>query len=84
MNTNFLSIFKNIKISSIAGSLNKTLNVVRKSIPVYKEIRPYVNHEKSIFKKTEDENVNEIKESKPLKSNNNNNNDYNDSLTFFQ
>ena len=83
MNTNFLSIFKNIKISSIAGSLNKTLNVVRKSIPVYKEIRPYVNHEKSIFKKTEDENVNEIKESKPLKSNNNNS-DYNDSLTFFQ
>ncbi len=81
MNPNLLNIIKNIKFSSILSGTNKTLNVIKKTIPVYKEIRPYVNHEKSIFKKNTKE-IDEIKESKPLKSNNNTNN-YNDSLTFF-
>ena len=81
MNPNLLNIIKNIKLSSILTGTNKTLNVIKKTIPVYKEIRPYVNHEKSIFKKNTKE-IDEIKESKPLKSNNNTNN-YNDSLTFF-
>ena len=74
MNFNILNTLKNINISNILANTNKTLNVVKKSIPVYKEVRPYINHEKSLFKNTK--NI-EIKESnKPNK--------YNDSLTFFQ
>ena len=80
MNTNILSFIKNIKFTDIISNTNKTLNIIKKSIPVYKEIRPYVNKEKSIFKK-EDNNIDEIKMSKPLKSNKNIT--YNDSLTFF-
>lgn len=82
MNTNLLNIIKNINIASIASKTNKTLNIIKKSIPVYKEIRPYVNHEKSLFKKDKElEEIDEIKESKPLKSNKKSS--YNDSLTFF-
>ena len=77
---NILNLIKNINISNILSGTNKTLNVIKKTIPVYKEIRPYVNHEKSIFKKTNTE-IDEIKESKPLKSNKQTS--YNDSLTFF-
>ena len=40
MNMNILSFIKNIKISSIISGTSKTLNVIKKSIPVYKEIRP--------------------------------------------
>jgi hypothetical protein len=72
MNLNFLNIFS---FSSILSGFNKTLGVIKKSIPVYKEIRPYISKEKSLFKKD-----NEISLSnKPSKSNK-----YNDSLTFFQ
>jgi hypothetical protein len=56
------------------GNINKTLNVVKKSIPVYKEIRPYINKEKSLFKTTEKSDIS----NKPNKENN-----YNDNLTFF-
>ena len=74
MNFNILNTLKNINISNILANTNKTLNVVKKSIPVYKEVRPYINHEKTLLKNTK--NI-EIKESnKPNK--------YNDSLTFFQ
>lgn len=79
MNMNILSFIKNIKISSIISGTSKTLNVIKKSIPVYKEIRPYINKEKSIFKNKNE--IDEIKMSKPLKSNKNIT--YNDSLTFF-
>lgn len=72
---NLLNLLKNINISNILNNTSKTLNVVKKSIPVYKEIRPYINHEKSIFK-----NNSNIKESN-LESTNKT---YNDSLTFFQ
>ena len=51
MNTNILGLLKGIKLSSVVSGTNKTLGVVKKIIPVYKEIRPYVTHEKSIFKK---------------------------------
>ena len=80
MNYNFINIFKNINLSNIVSTTNKTLNVIKKSIPVYKEIRPYVNKEKSLFKKKDDL-KDEIKMSKPLKVENNTT--YNDSLTFF-
>jgi hypothetical protein len=72
MNLNFLN---NFSFSGILSGFNKTLGVIKKSIPVYKEIRPYISKEKSLFKKD-----NEISLSnKPSKSNK-----YNDSLTFFQ
>ena len=71
---NILDIIKNINISSLAANTNKTLNVIKKSIPVYKELRPYMKHEKSIFK-----NKKEF-ESIPLKEDNST---YNDTLKFF-
>ena len=48
MNQDFLSIFKNINLSSIMGGANKTLNVKKKTIPVYREVKPYLLKEKSI------------------------------------
>ena len=84
MNYNILGLLKNINLSSIISGTSKTLNVVKKSIPVYREIRPYIRHEKSLFKSNKNTNENdkdEIKESKPLKSNKQIT--YNDSLTFF-
>lgn len=80
MNPNVINIIKNINLSKILSGTSKTLNVIKKSIPVYKEIKPYVKHEKSLFKK-ESNDIDEIKESKPLKSNKPST--YNDSLTFF-
>lgn len=77
MNSNILELFKNIKLSNIVSTTNKTLSTVKKIIPVYKEVRPYINHEKSLFKKN---NINNIKESN---ISNIDNNSYNDTLTFF-
>ena len=71
MNFNFLS---NLNFSNILGSIGKTLNVVKKSIPVYKEIRQYINKEKSLFKTNEKSNI--------LNKQNKENN-YNNNLTFF-
>ena len=82
MNINLLNIIKGIKLSDIISSTNRTLNIVKKSIPVYKEIRPYMNHEKSIFKKKINNTEDEIKMSKPLKEDKQTS--YNDSLTFFK
>ena len=79
MNNTILGLLKGIKISNIVSSTNKTLGVVRKIIPVYKEVRPYVTHEKSIFKNvSKTESI--IKESD---TSNVRNNSYNDTLTFF-
>lgn len=79
---NFSNIFKNISLNTIVSNTNKTLNVIKKTIPVYKEVRPYFRGEKKLLK-NENSNVDEIKESKPLKQERNitfsNNN-----LTFFQ
>ena len=80
MNMNILNLIKNIKLSNIISHTNKTLNIIKKSIPVYKEIRPYIRKEKSIFK-NENENIDEIKMSKPLQQDKQIT--YNDSLTFF-
>lgn len=79
MNSNILGLLKGIKISNIVSSTNKTLGVVRKIIPVYKEARPYVTHEKSIFKNVpKTESI--IKESDTSDVRNDS---YNDTLTFF-
>ena len=84
MNQDFLSIFKNINLSSIMGGANKTLGVIKKTIPVYREVKPYLLKEKSIFsKKKVTDMVDEIKESKPIKTKNRSIS-YNDTLTFFQ
>ena len=82
MNTNIFELIKGIKIDKIASTANKTLNIIKKSIPVYKEIRPYATREKTIFKKKEVNEADEIKESKPIKSEDRTT--INDSLTFFQ
>jgi hypothetical protein len=80
MNTSLLNIIKNINFNGIIKNTNKTLNIIKKSIPVYKEVRPYIRHEKTLFKQKDDNTINNIKKSEPLKSNNKT---YNDSLTFF-
>ena len=80
MNTNILGLLKGIKLSSVVSGTNKTLGVVKKIIPVYKEIRPYVTREKSIFKKEENKTESIIKESNTSDIRNNS---YNDTLTFF-
>lgn len=73
MNNNFLSIFKKISINNIIKNTNNTLNVIKKVIPVYKEVRPFFNHEKSIIKKDIKKESLSL-DAKPI---------YNDSLTFF-
>ncbi|MDD6272158.1 MAG: hypothetical protein PUA90_01385 [bacterium] len=72
---NLSSILKSINISNIAKSTSNTLNVVKKIIPVYKEIKPFITKEKSIFNKDEQKKESNITTS--------NDNEYNDSLTFF-
>lgn len=79
MNDNFLNIFKRFKLNDVVSSTNKTLSVIKKAIPVYKELTPYVKKEKTIFKKNNKENI--IKESNF--SSNIDNDNYNDTLTFF-
>lgn len=81
MNSELLSIFKNINVSSIANTANKTLGVIKKTIPVYKEVKPYLLREKSIFKKKEEPLIDEIKESNVSEDRSSS---YNDTLTFFQ
>lgn len=81
MNSELLSIFKNINVSSIASTANKTLGVIKKTIPVYKEVKPYLLREKSIFKKKENVLIDEIKESNVSEDRSSS---YNDTLTFFQ
>lgn len=68
------NILNNLNFSNILGSISKTLGVMKKSIPVYREIKPYINKEKSLFKNN-DKNTTL---NKPNKQSN-----YNDNLTFF-
>ena len=81
MNINVLNLIKKIDFPGIINTTNRSLNIVKKSIPVYREIRPYIRKEKSIFKVKNDEEIDEISESKPLKKEKKN--IYNNSLTFF-
>lgn len=73
MNNDIFGFLKKINLNNITSNINKSLNIVRKSIPIYKEVRPYFLREKSLFK-----NENIKKESnEELDSTNSN-------LTFFQ
>jgi len=71
------NVLKKINLSSVVSGTNKTLKTIKKAIPVYKEIRPYIRKEKKLFNKEdlvqENENKIDIKEK-----------EYNDNLTFFQ
>ena len=66
----FMKFFNISNISNIAKSTSGVLNVLKKTIPVYKEIKP-VFSKKSIIK-----NIEPIKKESNL--------EYNDSLTFFK
>ena len=66
-----LNLLKNINISSIANTASKTLNVIKKTIPIYKEIKPFILKEKQIVPQIKKESIEESTK-------------YNDSLTFFQ
>ena len=81
MNFNILNYFKKINFSNIINTTNRSLNIVKKSIPVYREIRPYIRKEKSIFKVKNDDEIDEIKMSKPFKTDKKTT--LNNSLTFF-
>ena len=65
-----LNLLKNINISSIANTASKTLNIIKKTIPIYKEIKPFISKEKQIIPQIKKESIEESTE-------------YNDSLTFF-
>ena len=80
---------KNINFEKIFSTAHKTINVVNKAIPVYKQIRPNIGNLKGIFNKNNIKNeIDEIKESRPIKlkrsTPKNIRNTSNNSLTFFQ
>ena len=82
---------KTINFNKIFNTAHKTINVVNKAIPVYKQIKPNIGNFKNLFSKNNNisQAVDEIKLSRPipLKKNipsNINRNISNSSLTFFQ
>lgn len=82
---------KNINFNKIFNTAHKTINIVNKAIPVYKQVKPNIGNFKSLFSKNNKINnvVDEIKNSRPIilkKSipNKINRNTSNNSLTFFQ
>ncbi len=81
MNLSILDILKNLNLSNIVSNTNKTLGIIKKTIPVYRQIKPYITHEKSFLKKDK-EITNKLKESNII--NNEINHTYNDTLTFFK
>ena len=66
-----LNLLKSINLSSIANTTSKTLNIIKKTIPIYKELKPYISKEKQVIPQIKKESIEEPTE-------------YNDSLTFFQ
>lgn len=84
MNFQLLDFLKKLNLSNVVANTNKTLNIIKKTIPVYREVKPYITREKSFFKKNENlPQIDHIKESKPLKDETRSSN-FNDTLTFFQ
>ena len=80
---------KSINFEKIFSTTHKTINIVNKAIPVYKQIKPNIGNIKNIFNKNNvNTNIDEIKESRPIKlkrsTPNNHRNTSNNSLTFFQ
>ncbi len=84
MNLNILELFKKINLNNVVSNTNKTLGIIKKSIPIYRQVKPYVTREKIFFKKNEINEIKDIiKESKPLKEIKHETN-FNDTLTFFK
>ncbi len=82
---------KTINLNKIFASTHKTINLINKAIPVYKQIKPNIGNIKGLFNRKNNIKpvIDEIKESRPIKlkkniSTNNSRNISNDSLTFFQ
>ena len=81
---------KSINLEKIFSTTHKTINIVNKAIPVYKQIKPNIGNIKNLFNKNNmnKEIIDEIKESRPIKLKrsipNNAKNTSNNSLTFFQ
>jgi hypothetical protein len=83
MNISIIDLLKKINLSNVISNTNKTLGIIKKTIPVYRQVKPYMTHEKSFLKKNvTNELVDKIKESKPLKEEIKSY--YNDTLTFFK
>ena len=87
-----LDVLKNsdiyIPISYLLLKIDRAINFAKTetlrtmdAIPVYKEVKPYLLREKSIFKKKEEPLIDEIKESNVSEDRSSS---YNDTLTFFQ
>jgi hypothetical protein len=83
MNFNVIELLKKINLNNVISNTNKTLGIIKKSIPVYRQVKPYVTREKSLLKKNTSEINNIIKESKSLE-NFEKNTTFNDTLTFFR
>ncbi len=82
---------KSINFNKIFTTAHKTINIVNKAIPMYKQIRPNIGNFKSLFSKNNKVNniADEIKNSRPIMLKKNipnkiNRNTSNNSLTFFQ
>lgn len=82
---------KTINLNKIFNTAHKTINIVNKAIPVYKQVKPNIGNFKTLFssKNKIDNTIDEIKQSRPIKlkksiSNKINRNTSNDTLTFFQ
>lgn len=81
----FRNIFKNINISSILNTTQKTLNVVNQTIPLIKQTGPIIKNAKTMFKvmnefKKIDKSDNKtIKNTKKIEPSNN----YSEGPTFF-
>lgn len=69
-----LGTVKKLNIGSVVTNTNKTLKTIKKAIPVYKEVRPYLRKEKTLFSKKK---LFDKEEIIPKEK------EYNDTLTFF-
>ncbi|MBQ3142056.1 MAG: hypothetical protein IJB82_00950 [Bacilli bacterium] len=82
--SNITSILKNLNLTTILNGANKTLNIVKQAVPIYKEIKPLIGNAKNIIAPSK-ENVQKIvPQKRPLVKKHNFNNNLNNNLTFFQ
>lgn len=88
--SSIFNALKGLNLNKILNTANRTLNFVNKAIPMYKEIKPTINTITKSFSKKENEIIDEIKASRPIKIKKetpiitDNRNSSNDTLTFFQ
>lgn len=90
------SLLNNFSFTKIISGFNKTLNVVNKAIPVYKQVKPVIGNAKNVLnifnasKQAKQDIINEemLERTRPIVVNHNSNINNNsvklDTLTFFQ